>query len=59
MMEMALIQSPSRKQQHTVILVWTTVALLALHIGGALKDQISGPPVFWRMLPFLRPPFER
>ena len=44
---------------HTVILVWTTVVLLVLHIGGALKDQISGPPVFWRMLPFLRPPFER
>lgn len=41
---------------HTVILVWTTLALLALHVAGGLKDQFGGHPVFWRMIPFLRPP---
>jgi cytochrome b561 len=41
---------------HTTVLVWFTVLLLALHVGGALKDQFTGPPVFWRMLPFLRRP---
>lgn len=41
---------------HTSILIWTTLALLALHVGGALKDQLTGPPVFWRMIPFLRRP---
>jgi hypothetical protein len=41
---------------HTSILIWTTVGLLGLHVGGALKDQFSGPRVLWRMIPFLRPP---
>ena len=41
---------------HTSILPWAMVVLFVLHVGGALKDQISGYPVFWRMIPFLRPP---
>jgi len=41
---------------HTLILVWTTIGLLALHVAGALKHQVSGSPVFWRMLPFLSRP---
>jgi len=41
---------------HAKILVLSTVALLALHVAGALKNQLSGSPVLWRMLPFLRPP---
>jgi len=41
---------------HTSILVWATVVLLALHVGGAVMAQLSGAPVFWRMLPFLRRP---
>ena len=44
---------------HTVVLVWTTVILLVLHIGGALKHQLTGPGVLWRMVPFLRRPFVR
>jgi cytochrome b561 len=40
---------------HTSILPWATVLLLALHVGGALKDQLTGPAVLWRMIPFLRP----
>jgi cytochrome b561 len=41
---------------HTTLLVWATVALLALHIAGALWDQFADHPVFWRMIPFLRRP---
>jgi cytochrome b561 len=40
---------------HTEVLVVSTVVLLALHIAGALKNQFSGAPVFWRMAPFMRP----
>jgi cytochrome b561 len=38
---------------HTLILVWATVVLLVLHVAGALKNQVSGSPVLWRMVPFL------
>ena len=41
---------------HTSLLPWMTVVLLVLHVGGALKDQLTGRPVLWRMIPFLRPP---
>jgi cytochrome b561 len=41
---------------HTTVLVWLTLVLLVLHVGGALKNQLTGPPVLWRMLPFLRRP---
>jgi len=41
---------------HQSILPWAMVVLFALHVGGALKDQLAGAPVFWRMIPFLRRP---
>lgn len=41
---------------HTSLLPWATVVLFALHVGGALKDQLTGPPVLWRMIPLLRQP---
>lgn len=35
------------------VLVWTTLALLALHVGAALKNQfVTGGPVADRMPPF-------
>ena len=41
---------------HTTILVWATVVLLVLHVAGALKNQLFGAPVLWRMAPiFSRP----
>jgi len=30
--------------------------LLLLHVGAALLHQFKGPPVLWRMLPFMRRP---
>ncbi len=42
-------------QTHKVILVWTTLALLALHVAGAIKNQFGPAPVFWRMLPRGKP----
>jgi cytochrome b561 len=44
------------EQWHGSILVWTTIALLGLHILGALKHQFDGNPVLYRMLPFLPKP---
>ncbi len=41
---------------HGSIMVWTLLALLALHVAGALKHQFDGAPVLWRMLPFLKKP---
>ena len=41
---------------HTSILIWATLVLLGLHVAGALKNQVTGPPVLWRMIPFLRRP---
>ena len=41
---------------HTDILVWITLANLALHVAGALKHQFDGHPVLWRMSPLFRPP---
>jgi cytochrome b561 len=38
-------------QTHTNYLIWIVLANLALHVGGALKDQFSGYPVLWRMIP--------
>ena len=41
---------------HGSMLVWIGIALVALHVAGALKHQFDGKPVLWRMIPFLRPP---
>ncbi len=55
-------QGQGRALHHTVetfhgsVLVWIGIALVALHIAGALKHQFDRTPVLWRMVPFLRPP---
>jgi cytochrome b561 len=41
-------------QAHTNWLIWIVLANLALHVAGAFKDQITGHPVFWRMIPGLK-----
>ena len=41
---------------HGSLLVWTMVALVGLHVLGALKHQFDGSPVLWRMLPLLKRP---
>jgi cytochrome b561 len=43
------------EQVHAQVLVWTTLGLLALHVGAAAKLQFEATPVLWRMLPFLGP----
>jgi cytochrome b561 len=40
---------------HTNYLIWIVLATLALHVAGALKGQIQGHAVLWRMIPGLRP----
>ena len=41
---------------HT-LLAWSTIVLLALHVGAALKHQfVNRDGVLYRMAPFLRPP---
>ena len=40
---------------HGSILVWSGIALAALHVAGALKHQFDGSPVLWKMIPVLRP----
>lgn len=44
------------KHFHVFTQIWIALALIALHVAGALKHQFDGHPVLWRMLPFLRPP---
>ncbi len=41
---------------HGTPLVWSMVALIVLHIGGALKHQFDGRPVLWRMVPGMKRP---
>ncbi len=41
-------------QVHTDYLIWIILANLALHVAGAVKDQFSGYPVLWRMIPGLK-----
>ncbi len=41
---------------HTDVLVWTLLAVLALHVAGAIKHQFDGHPVMWRIVPFLKAP---
>jgi cytochrome b561 len=40
---------------HGSKLIWPLIALVALHVAGALKHQFDGRPVLYRMVPFLRP----
>jgi cytochrome b561 len=47
------------KHIHVYILIWIVLINLALHVAGALKHQLDGHPVLWRMLPILRPPKAR
>jgi cytochrome b561 len=41
-------------QVHTNYLIWIVLANLALHVAGAVKDQFSGYPVLWRMVPGMK-----
>jgi cytochrome b561 len=41
-------------QVHTDYLIWIVLANLALHVAGAVKDQFSGYPVLWRMIPGMK-----
>lgn len=41
---------------HGSPLVWAMIALVVLHIVGALKHQFDGRPVLWRMVPWMRRP---
>ncbi len=41
---------------HGSPLVWSMIALVALHVAGALKHQFDGRPVLWRMVPGLKRP---
>lgn len=42
------------EQAHGTPLVWTLIALIVLHVAGALKHQFDGHPVLWRMAPGLQ-----
>ena len=39
------------KSIHTYWLIWLLLINLALHVAGALRHQLDGHPVLWRMLP--------
>ncbi len=39
------------KHIHVYILIWVVLINLVLHVAGALKHQLDGHPVIWRMLP--------
>lgn len=39
------------EQVHGSPLVWAMIALIVLHVAGAVKHQFDGHPVLWRMLP--------
>jgi cytochrome b561 len=42
------------KHFHVFTQIWVALAMIALHVAGALKHQFDGHPVLWRMLPFAR-----
>lgn len=42
------------EQIHGSPLVWAMIALIVLHVAGALKHQFDGHPVLWRMVPGLK-----
>jgi cytochrome b561 len=39
---------------HGSPLVWSMIALIVLHVAGALKHQFDGHPILWRMVPGMR-----
>lgn len=41
---------------HGTPLAWAMIALVCLHVLGALKHQFDGSPVLWRMIPILKRP---
>ena len=41
---------------HGSPLVWSMIALIVLHVAGALKHQFDGHPVLWRMAPWMKRP---
>jgi cytochrome b561 len=41
---------------HGSRLVWLMIALLILHVVGALKHQFDGSPILWRMAPWMKRP---
>lgn len=45
-------------QIHTNYLIWIILLNLALHIAGAVKHQLDGDPVLWRMTPGGRGPIQ-
>ena len=47
------------KHFHVFTQIWIAVALIFLHVAGAIKHQFDGHPILWRMLPLLREPPER
>jgi cytochrome b561 len=44
------------EEVHGTPLVWAMVALVALHVIGAVKHQFDGHPVIWRMAGWLKRP---
>lgn len=48
--------SRSVKHFHVYTQIWILLAMLALHVAGAIKHQFDGRPVLWRMIPILREP---
>ncbi|MGZ6015431.1 MAG: cytochrome b [Phenylobacterium sp.] len=43
------------KHFHVFIMIWILLVNWALHVAGALKHQLDGRPVLWRMT-WLKPP---
>ncbi len=41
---------------HGSPLVWAMIALIVLHVAGALKHQFDGRAVLWRMAPWMKRP---
>ena len=41
---------------HGSPLVWIMIALVAVHVIGAIKHQFDGSPILWRMVPFFKRP---
>ena len=44
------------KHFHVFTQIWIALAMIALHVLGAIKHQFDGHPVLWRMVPFLKGP---
>jgi len=44
------------EQLHGSPLVWSMIALIVLHVAGAVKHQFDGHPVLWRMAGWIKRP---